>query len=142
MPSLLDFKEDTSTWSRRRCSFKRPKSRDYADLQSPSTPPAGAPTDLVERIMVAAGMPDPEDAVELIYREIDALLREGSFSKVDALLDAVDPSKLAPVHLLAFVSITSAASAHLRWSDFVARVRQRLAVIDPARVEELLAGFE
>jgi hypothetical protein len=92
---------------------------------------------------VAARTTDPEDAIDLIYAEVDTLLREGSFARVDEILDQVEAASLPVVPLLAFVSITNAARDVLAARHgFVARVRQHLARVEPGRVEELLAGLE
>lgn len=93
------------------------------------------------KVRAATAASDPDDGLDMIYREIDALLRRGAFPQVDALLAAVDMT-LPTVYLLAFVSITSAAREHLAWDDFLRRVRERLSIVEPDRVEELLRGFE
>jgi hypothetical protein len=86
---------------------------------------------------------EPHDVVEIIYREVDALLRAGSFSQVDDLIQGVDPRAWSVVSLLAFVSITRDARDHLRErGDLVERVRSHLEGIEGARAEELLAGLE
>jgi hypothetical protein len=111
--------------------------RKDTEFAAPSS--AGA---LLERIRITASA-DPDDGVELIYTEIDACLRAGWFAQVDALLEMVKPSTLEVLHLLALVSITYAAREHVpARARFVARVRQHLVDVEPARAEELLAGFE
>jgi len=152
MPDLLDLKDDHPKPARRDCPASRPRRPDYADMRAPSgspasgrmsiAPPTSGASDLMRRIRAAADTGDPDDAIELIYSEVDALLRAGSFSQVDEILAAVEPSAWSVVHLLAFVSITSAARAHVGWSGLFDRVRRHLGRVDPTRVRELLSGFE
>ena len=86
---------------------------------------------------------DSDDALDLIYTEIDRLLQNALFEQVDEVLDAIDPSTMAAAPLLAFVSITYAPREHLRSrSQFVARVRERLTTFDAAHADALLAGLE
>jgi len=108
-----------------------------------STPPAElSPVfTFLARVRGATTASDPDDGLDLIYHEIDALLREGAFPQVDAILSAVDMT-LPVVYLLAFVSITSAARVYVAWKPFLDRVRQHLSRVEPERVEELLRGFE
>jgi hypothetical protein len=83
--------------------------------------------------------------VDLIYREVDNLLRAGSFSQVDDLIRNVDPESndWSLVELLAFVSITHAAKQHLQERrGLFERVRRYLESVDPSRVVELLDGLE
>ena len=108
-----------------------------------STPPAElSPVfTLLARVRGAATASDPDDGLDLIYHEMDALLRDGAFPQVDAILSAIDMT-LPVVYLLAFVSITSAARGHVAWKPFLDRVREHLSRVEPDRVEELLRGFE
>ena len=89
---------------------------------------------------------DPDDGIEMIYTEVDALLRKSLFGDVDTLLAALDAttmSSLSLIHVLAFVSITHAAREHLiARPAFMGRVRQHFTAIEPERTEGLLAGFE
>jgi hypothetical protein len=95
---------------------------------------------LVQRVQAAG---DSDDALDLIYTEIDCLLRGASFERVDEILGAVDPSTMVITSLLAFVSITYAPRERLRSrARFVARIREHLTSVDPARVDALLAGLE
>ena len=147
MPTLVELKDDAAKSSyRRACPTRRARQKDYADFrdENPSGRISAAPpspgVDLMRRIQEA----DTDDAIDMIYSEVDALLRQGEpFTSVDDLLAGIDVSALPTVHLLAFISITFAARVPLvARKDFVRRVRARLAETEPRRVEELLAGFE
>lgn len=147
MPSFVELKDDAKPSWMPRC---RARKQDYADLRDPQPGdnpasgrlPAGQPAPAIDLLRRIASS-DPDEAIELIYAEVDALLRADSFTHVDELLGTVDTSALSVVHLLAFVSITYAPRDCLSArAGFVARVRQRFAKVEPDRVEELLAGFE
>jgi hypothetical protein len=101
------------------------------------------PRDLVHRIEAAIAA-DADDAVDFIYAEVDQHLRDGAFADVQDLLRALDLAKLDVVHMLAIASITRAAREQLddARTDYLGRLRRRLAEVDPDRVEELLSGLE
>lgn len=151
MPDLFDLKDARHKTARRHCPVApaRPRRHDYCDMLTMliSEPPSGrvsvvpsaVVSDLLGSIRRAA---DDDDAIDVIYGGVDALLRAGDFAQVDALLTAIDPSDWKVVHLLAFVSITSAARDHVAWAAFLDRVRQHVEGVEPERVRELLAGFE
>ena len=91
-----------------------------------SAVPAADTVALLRKIEAAVAT-DHDDALEVIYREVDALLRRVSFVQVDDLLRTIEVGALPVVHLLAFTSITYAARDHLRSRGaFVTRVRRRL----------------
>jgi hypothetical protein len=84
-----------------------------------------------------------DDEIDSIYAKFDALLRDERFAEVGGLLACVDVASLTVVHMLALISITYAARDKLPGrAAFVARARQRIADVDPGRVEGLLAGFD
>lgn len=99
------------------------------------------------REAVRGEVPGPEraeddDSVMRIYLAADSALTAGRFGEVDAMLAAVDVPATSIVDLLAWVSITQAASEHLPGrAAFVANVRQHLTATDPERVEALMRGF-
>ena len=87
-------------------------------------------------------MEDDDDSVLRIYLAADSALTAGRFGEVDAMLAAVDVPATSIVDLLAWVSITQAASEHLPGrAAFVANVRRHLTATDPERVEALMRGF-
>lgn len=152
MPSLMEIKEsEPSRQSQARCPSARTRRPDYADLRKrqPGEPPvSGRPSaapesaSLVARINEAVAS-DEESGIELIYTEVDQLLRGEAFSAVDELLNGVEVASYSVVVLLAFISITYAARDRLNeWAGFFTRARARIAELEPERVEELLSGFE
>ena len=137
MLNLLEIQQSESAG---RC---RPRRRDYAELRTEN--PVSPGIELLGRIREAAGSPDPEDGIEFIYSELDSRFSKGLFDEINELLTALDPVRgtLPVLHLLAIASITNAAKDQLvARSAFVAGVRTHLEKVDPARVEELLAGLE
>jgi hypothetical protein len=147
MPSLLELLDHPRAEARSAaCSVSRAES--YVDLKrevfsrEPSADPA---TRFLESVYKMVKKPDPEDALDLIYREMDAWLRGGAFERCDNVLRLVDVGLLPTVHVLAFVSITSTARARLsRRSEFVAGVRKVLDMRQPTSsdVDALLSGIE
>lgn len=84
-----------------------------------------------------------DDALDDIYSSVDNLFRVDAFDLVDEVLSSADVYGWPVLLLLGFASITSAASEHLpSRSEFMAAVRERLTVLDPERVDALLAGLE
>ena len=97
-------------------------------------------SDIMGRIKAAAISGERHDAIELIYDEVDALLRAGDFGQVDALLREVEPEAWSATHLLAFVSITRAAKHLLAEREsLLDRVRKHRP---PLALKLLLAGLE
>jgi hypothetical protein len=91
-------------------------------------------------------MTEDEEDVEIdrIYHDVDALLSAGRFYDVVSMLDAVDVEKWPTVVILAYCTITWPARDRLlhHRDRYVARVRKRLTVTEPGRVDELLYGLE
>lgn len=152
MPTLMEIKEDRQSQPplRARCRAPHDRRQSYAELRNPGPdegPPSGRflppSVDLLKRVLATS---DEDDGIEMIYREVDARLRQGRFTDVDTLLAGIDGAALTTlpvVYLLAFVSITHAAAEHLHARPtFLARVRAQIAAAEPLAVDELLAGFE
>lgn len=99
---------------------------------------------LVGRLRQVARGDVVEDGLDLIYAEFDALLSRGMFGVCDAALKMLsDDDALPTEHLLALVSITSAANARLAHrASFVRGVRAIIGARDPARVDQLLGPWE
>ncbi len=141
----------------RRCRSIRARPRGYFDIQqhvlneapTSARQPSGNtllrdPAEIfLARVTEVAREQEPEEGLEIIYPEIDALLRAGKFEECDHILVIAEKTRLPVVHALAFVSITSAARDKLpARSSFVATVRARLEHDEPTMVDELLAGIE
>ena len=146
MTDLLEYKDAIIPGpTRPRCRPAR--KRDYTDLRDARDPNSGRfPVVLSEplaALLCDVAAADEDEALELVYQRVDSLLRAEAFADVDVLLAAVNVESLPTIVSLAFVSITNAARDVLRGrADFVARVRRYFMKVDPARVEELLAGLE
>lgn len=83
-----------------------------------------------------------EEALDLIYQEIDTLLRHSLFELVDKILREVDRN-LPTVILLGFATITCIARKHLgEYVFYVSMLRDELTRRDPNRVNDLLMGLE
>lgn len=153
MSNLVDYRDQAPpSWPPSRCTHQqnhRFRSRpDYVDWQADVSDEANSegvaanPEQLVLRLELAASQ-DSDEAIDLLYGEIDQLLRDGDFHVVDRILRAILVERFSVLLLLAFASITSAAREHLASrGDFITRLRRRLEATDPSRVEELLAGLE
>jgi hypothetical protein len=84
-----------------------------------------------------------EDALDLIYADVNILLLDGAFTEVDELLQDLPVTALPIEHVLAFASITRSADQHLpSRKPFLAKVRKHLEEVHPSRVGELLDGLE
>jgi hypothetical protein len=87
----------------------------------------------LDSILARLSSLDEEDGLDLIYGEVDDALHQGCF----------DPTKLAVIHGMAFISISFVARHLLPdWHDYVARVHKHLDVVEPGRASELLMGWE
>lgn len=142
MQGLIELRDSHAPISfspQRQC---KAKNEDYVDLRRRLSPEAAMAFDVLDGIADAA-LGGIDEGLERIYEDVDGLLQEGRFDVVDELLRIVDIYRFFVVQMLAFISITFAARDELKaHAGFVARVREHLKRVEPARVEELLAGFE
>lgn len=114
--------------------------RRLASSTAPVTPEAAQLVTEVERLDAADEL---DDALDVLYRTVDEMMRRGHFADVDDMLARVDVTALSPTMMIGWLSITLVAGCLLaNRSAFVARVRKRLTEIDPVGVERLLAGLE
>ncbi len=82
-----------------------------------------------------------DEALDVIYRNVDQMLLEGHFALCDQLLGDLDPSKLSVDLTVAFLTITLAARGRLRnRPEFFHRAAQQLA--SQPDVHQLLSGLE
>jgi hypothetical protein len=83
-----------------------------------------------------------EAAIDVLFRNVDALLLAGQFSRCNELLRAIDLKRLDTNLLVGALSITVSAADRLPGrAHFVERVARQLEVLAPGRVERLLAGL-
>lgn len=81
-----------------------------------------------------------DHAIDLVFRLVDKLLRDGEFAKCDRMLEVVDVKVLTTTMMIAFLSITRAASDKLQQRQgFLERVEVQLAN-DPTK-DKLLLGL-
>jgi hypothetical protein len=91
-------------------------------------------------LLVARGQID--DAVDVLFSNLDEMLLVGHFSRCNALLRVVDLKKLDTNLLVGLLSITLSAKALLpERADVVGRVEARLNELDPSRTARLLDGL-
>ena len=90
--------------------------------------------------LVAADGPD--DAIDVLFNNIDDMLLAGDFARCDDLLMVIDPKRLDTNLLVAALSITKAAAEKLPTrARFVQRVERRVGELAPERLESLLSGL-
>jgi hypothetical protein len=81
-------------------------------------------------------------AIDILFRNVDALLLTGQFNRCNDLLRAIDPKRLDTNLLVGALSITVSAADKLPGrGHLVERVAKRLESVAPGRVERLLAGL-
>jgi hypothetical protein len=81
-------------------------------------------------------------AVDMVFDNVDDLLRAGSFSACDDLLTVVDVDQLSTWSIVAFLVVTNAAKWLLQTrSAFCERARHRVEALAPARAHRLLSGL-
>lgn len=81
--------------------------------------------DLINQI---ARSPSIDDAIDLIFEEIDRLLKEGGFEECDTILFGVDPLAHPPSITLAFLTITHAAKSKLKYRERFFDITEHLFV--------------
>jgi hypothetical protein len=81
-------------------------------------------------------------AIDILFRNVDALLLAGQFDRCDDLLRAIDLKRLDTNLLVGALSITLSAADKLPGrAHFVERVARHLESVAPGRVERLLVGL-
>lgn len=81
-------------------------------------------------------------AVDMVFDQVDELLRQGAFPTCDSLLQAVDVERLGLYALIAFLAATNAAKKLLvSRPTFFQRVRTRAEVLAPQRASRLVSGL-
>jgi hypothetical protein len=102
-------------------------------------PSVDGPIFFLDRIR---GLSGDEGGLDVLYEEIDGMLRSGDFPRVGEILGQVGLD-LPVVYLLGFISITRTAREKLPgWGAFYARVKAHLQATEPDRWVDLLRGFE
>lgn len=93
-------------------------------------------------VLVQDGQED--DAMRLIYSHFHALRRAGCYGDCDAILDELDERQLAPVLLVAVLTITAPVKSKLaQRTNFYNRAKQAiLGVRGPETTERMLVGLE
>lgn len=96
------------------------------------------------QICTAPGAGALEDGLDMVYQDVDALMREGRFVAVNDILGLLrgHVADMPVVIALGVVSITQPASGFLLARPaFIAEVRELLSAREPGREAELLEGI-
>lgn len=104
----------------------------------------GCPTEVVwlERVYVLVSQAELEDAIDLLFEQVDDLLLAGRFNDCDKILQKVDIDRLETNLMIGLLSVTLAAAKELPNRALVmSAIRESLTRSDPARVERLLNGL-
>jgi hypothetical protein len=85
---------------------------------------------------------DLDSSIDLLCDRLDTQLSAGDFAQVDDLLRTIDLEQLGTTLLIALLAFTVAAQHKLMArAAFYDRVEQRLQLLAPTRVDELLKGL-
>lgn len=85
---------------------------------------------------------DLDATVDILFGEFDGLLSAGRFAHCDTIIESINVDRLGPTLLVALLAVTLPASSKLAArAGLVGRVRARLSVIEPERVESLMRGL-
>ena len=80
-----------------------------------------------------------DTAIDVLFKNIDSMSRNGEFEECDRLLLEIDLDKLNTSLMVALLSITLAAKNQLpQRVQVIAAIKSRLQETDPDRVENLL----
>ena len=83
-----------------------------------------------------------DDAVDLLFENVDELLSAGRFDRCDEILRTIDLNRLDTHLTVALLSITLAARGQLPYRvRLMEHARARLSVLAPERVDRLLSGL-
>jgi hypothetical protein len=81
--------------------------------------------------------------IDHIFEHIDEKFQSGNFNEVNEMLKLIKIDNKTSYELIAYLSITLLAKDKLPYrTEFMAKVRERLEVITPDRVEKLMKGLE
>ena len=106
-------------------------------VEAPAAPPMWL-TDVYSKVDMA----EPDDAIDVLFEQVDLLLEQERFATCNALLLAIDPKRLDTSLLIAALSITLPAAEHLpNRKQFSASVEERIRELAPERAERLLSGL-
>lgn len=90
---------------------------------------------LVSRGQIDAGMDE-------LFGRLDDLFLDGDFAAADSLLQIVDLERLDTNLLVGLLCICSPAKRNLpHYDELLLRVRSRLSLTEPDRVDRLMSGF-
>ncbi len=111
-------------------------------LPQEEEPPKVADLTWLDEVYSAVAASLQDDAVDLMFDQIDDLLCEGKAPQVNDLLSHIDIKRLDTTLMLAVLSITKPAAELLTNRDgFVRRVEKSLRQQAPERAERLLSGL-
>lgn len=86
------------------------------------------PPEWLERVYALAAADQHDDAIDIVFEQIDTALCEDRFADVDAALSAADVSRLTTYEMVGFLTITLAARSKLaNRSAFIERVAPHLS---------------
>lgn len=95
----------------------------------------------IEKIYISIEAGKIDKGIDILFDEIDDLLCAGEFDTCNDTLKLFDLEKLDSNLLVGLLSITYAAKDKLPYrSEMVEKIRSRLKLLAPGRVEKLMRG--
>lgn len=103
---------------------------------------SGSPAAWVERVQQLVEQGAIDEALDVLYREVDGLLRAGAFDECDAALGSFQTSRLDVTLLVGLLTASLPAKDVLpHRGELVHRVAARLQIVAPDRVKRLIGGL-
>lgn len=107
-----------------------------------AAPPEEGDKAWVEQMYTLIASNELEDAIDLLYDNVDEMLLAGKMSECDAILRTIDIHRLEGHLMVGVLSITLAAREHLpHRTVLVAEIEEHFRLTDPDNVEALMSGL-
>lgn len=113
-----------------------------ADKSDDAATPEEGDKAWVEQMYALIASNELEDAIDLLYDNVDEMLLADKMSECDAILRTIDISRLEGKLMVGVLSITLAAREHLPYrAVLVAEIEEHFRLTDPENVEALVSGL-